>query len=316
MVLLLVGVLLIWFSLSKINLDLLQQELLTGDYFICIPVFAISMTGYGLRILRWNLMLKEMGEVCRKRSLYAALCMGYLVSFIVPRLGEVSRALILKKTDNIKVDFTLISIVIERILDTIVLFGLLLVAVIMNGNLLLAVFDFNRNSWRPLANTSSFYIVLLLVISAIVILLYVGIRKKVFHQLMQRYRNAIQGLRKAVLRIDFWIYTIGIWICYYLMTFLWFYLFDSSMHLTWKDAFLVMVVGSFGRSIPVQGGGMGAYHFIVSRTLVLMGLSLVTGNALAIVIHGAQAVLTFVTGTLGYLWMIYDLNKRKVKTVN
>jgi hypothetical protein len=112
-------------------------------------------------------------------------------------------------------------------------------------------------------------------------------------------------------RVKFLLLTFAIWTCYFLMTYLWLFTFSESKNLGMSAAFFVLVIGSIGRSIPIQGGGMGAYHFLVSQAFVLLGISLLTGNALAIIIHGAQAVFTFFTGIICFIWFLLQFKKHK-----
>ena len=257
------------------------------------------------------MMLNQMGENSRLVSLYAALCMGYTVSFVVPRLGEVSRALIIKKTDNVKVDFTLISIIAERLYDMLALFVLIIINFILYNQLFLKLISIDQLMNMLPTVGFWFWFVMLFILIIVILLFRFLARKNWWRALVSRYKPVVIGLKQSSFKIQFWILTVGIWFCYYLMTYLWFFLFDETSHLTWQNALLIMTVGSFGRSIPVQGGGMGAYHFIVSRAFVIMGLSLVTGNAMAIVIHGAQAIFTLVTGVLSYGWMLYDVKMKR-----
>lgn len=90
------------------------------------------------------------------------------------------------------------------------------------------------------------------------------------------------------------------------MTYLWFFIFPESATLTPYQAFIVMVLGTIARSLPIQAGSAGAYHYVVSQALLLMGIGLSTGNALAIVIHGFQTVVTLVLGFSSYLWLLYQ----------
>lgn len=107
----------------------------------------------------------------------------------------------------------------------------------------------------------------------------------------------------------FLLYTLTIWLCYFLMTFLWFYTFDETAVLGIKEAFVIMTVGSIGRSVPIQGGGMGAYHYLVSNAFAIFGISLLTGNAMAFVIHGAQLLLTFALGLVAWIWLLYKFER-------
>jgi uncharacterized membrane protein YbhN (UPF0104 family) len=147
-------------------------------------------------------------------------------------------------------------------------------------------------------------------VTVALILLYRILRQKSYIKnnltLLHKWMKQILKMEH---RMQFWGYTFLIWLCYFLMTYIWLYLFEESAKLTWANAFFVMAVGSIGRSIPIQGGGMGAYHFLVSHAFALFGLSLVTGNALAIVIHGAQMIFTLITGAACYIWFLVLLKK-------
>jgi uncharacterized membrane protein YbhN (UPF0104 family) len=82
-------------------------------------------------------------------------------------------------------------------------------------------------------------------------------------------------------------------------------MFEESSKLSAYDAFLVMVLGVVARSLPIQAGSAGAYHFVVGQALLFLGVSLGTGNALAIVIHGFQTIITLVLGFSAYFWLLY-----------
>lgn len=304
--LLLLGIILIWYALGKISFSDLNEKLKTGDYRVIFPVTLASLAGYLFRSLRMRMMLVSMGESCRRRSLYASLCMGYLVSFAIPRLGDLSRALTVKKTDQVKVDFALIAIVAERMADVVSLLVLTVVALILNRQFLFDFFGTVFNGPLLHDHPSYWFLGLLLVL---IPAMYFALRKKQDWLMMawKRYQPALRGLFKGTGLFWFWIYTALIWCCYFLMTWLWFFLFDATSHLTMGNAFLVMIVGSVGRSVPVQGGGMGVYHVLVGTTLTYFGLSVAFGNALALIIHGAQAVITLISGITSYIWMLSDL---------
>jgi len=304
-VFLIIGLLLLKVSFSKLNPEELMQTLMKGSFYVAIPVALISLTGYYFRIKRWKIFLDGMGQDAREKSLYAALCVGYLVSFAIPRLGELSRSLIIKRSDNIRIDFSLLSIVAERVVDTFTLFILLGLSLPLFPNNFFEVL----NTWLTSLNIPHWIVVLFwssLTVSIFGIFIFHSRIKKIF----LNYRPVYDGIIKSFKSPFFWIFTLLIWVCYFLMTWLWFWLYPETRLLSAGDALIVMLVGSFGRSMPVQGGGLGVYHFVVSRMLQLLGIGLLTGNAVAIIIHGAQAIITFVTGLISYLWLWYDENKK------
>jgi uncharacterized membrane protein YbhN (UPF0104 family) len=253
-------------------------------------------------------MLKAIQLKVPSNQLFASLCVGYLVNYAFPRLGEITRCLLLKRTARLPVDKTLITIIAERTFDTLCLLFLLSVALVAYADL--ASDFFIRQICIPLVQKFS---------SAINIILFIGVAIVLFVLLICRLRKfagnkiaskteewkiTFLNMLKIEQKFMFFLYTICIWCCYLLMTFLWFFIFDESSHLNLSDAFLVMIIGSIGRSIPIQGGGIGAYHFLVSQSLLLFGIPLLTGNALALIIHGAQSILTFITGVICYIWIL------------
>jgi uncharacterized membrane protein YbhN (UPF0104 family) len=154
----------------------------------------------------------------------------------------------------------------------------------------------------------------------IIIIVFALLLLGLVYMAMQKYKTQVGEWVQTILRKMFeliqmkdkgmfLLYTLLIWIGFYLMTYLWFFMFDSSSKLTAYDAFLVMVLGVVARTLPIQAGSAGAYHFVVSSALVLMGLNSATGNALAIIIHGFQTVFTIAFGFSAYLWLLYQKNE-------
>lgn len=307
--LLIVGCVLIYFSLRKINLHDLIATVQHGHFSIAIPVFAVSLLGYYIRSLRWKLLLDAEHNEVKVSYLFTALSMGYAVNIVTPRLGEVARCLVLKKSKGVRLEESGVSVVVERIVDIITLALVVLLAGLFQVNES-SVF-IKQHIWLPIsekihATPWGLFLVIAVGFTALFVIL---------HKLMKRWLYTRPFLQRAVMAIKniihleqkgrFILYTLLIWVCYFLMTYLWFNIFDETKYLGLSAAFILMAVGSIGRSVPIQGGGMGAYHFLVSNAFGLFGIGLVTGNAMAFVIHGAQIVFTFVLGILSWVWFLF-----------
>ena len=85
------------------------------------------------------------------------------------------------------------------------------------------------------------------------------------------------------------------------MTYFWFFVFEETSILSWGACLSILTIGTIGRSVPIQGGGMGAYHFLVTSVVVLYGLSETWGKDLATLIHAGQTLFTFAMGLVGLL---------------
>jgi glycosyltransferase 2 family protein len=314
--LLLLGIVLIYFSLVKINIAELIQTIKHAHFWIAGPVFAVSLFGYYIRSLRWKLLLESIGVHSSTPHLFAALSIGYAVNIATPRLGEVVRCLMLKKSDGVSLEQSGVSVVVERVIDIITLLLVILIASIIQVN---ASAQFIRQQiLTPIVNAlnhSSWGVLLIVIIG-------LGLLLLVFHKVAFRFMQTNTFVQRAWLALKnsihlqhkfrFLLYTLLIWLCYFLMTYLWFEIFDETQTLGLTAAFVLMAVGSIGRSVPIQGGGMGAYHYLVSNAFGLFGIGLVTGNAMAFVIHGAQIVFTFVLGVTCWIWILVKQKKDEI----
>jgi uncharacterized membrane protein YbhN (UPF0104 family) len=95
-------------------------------------------------------------------------------------------------------------------------------------------------------------------------------------------------------------HSIFIWTMYYLMVYICFLAMDVTAHLGPIVALSVLVMGSFGFVAPVQGG-VGAYHAIVTVTLVQYGLNEAAAKSFALVAHTFQTLVIVIVGSLSYL---------------
>lgn len=297
------GLILVYFTFRKVNINQIYLALKTGNYMVIIPVLLVSIAVYILRVLRWNLLFNTINIKVKKSSLFTALSIGYLVNFAVPRLGEITRAVILKRTNNVNANHSLSTIVFERLVDTICL-ALIFIAVIVSE------YFFNGQLINQFINFNQIGVINKLIILVVIVIAGIAIYKLTF-KLNNKAAKWVQELITTAFKLikvkkPFWflMYTIGIWLGFYLMTYLWFNMFNESAGLTFYQAYLVMFLGVVARSLPIQAGSAGAYHFVVATSLVFFGISIQIATTLSIVIHGFQSILTLFLGLCAYLWLL------------
>jgi len=119
----------------------------------------------------------------------------------------------------------------------------------------------------------------------------------------------LKEMLKMEQKLQFLLFTAGIWLGFYLMTYLWIYLFPDASNLGWYACFQVMVLGVMARTLPIHAGSAGAYHFVVSQAFILFGLNDGLAKSLALIIHGFQSVLTLILGTGSYIWLLIQERK-------
>jgi uncharacterized protein (TIRG00374 family) len=291
-------------SLHKLEIKQITETIYKGNFLLVIPVLFISIIVYFFRVLRWELLFRQINQDIPKSNLSIALCIGYLVNFAIPRLGEVTRCAILKKLNKTPINQSLTTVIFERTIDVITLLIISILAIILeyanHTSLLKSFINFDL---IPTNQVIGLLIAFATLIIFVVYLIYKTENK--VKTWLQGFWISIKMLAKIKSIFLFSIYTICIWICYFLMTYLWFFTFTESSNLSYYMAFQIMIVGSFVRSIPLQAGSAGAYHYGVSQAFILLGISSITANALAIIIHGFQTIFTFIIGSLAYMAFVY-----------
>lgn len=297
-----------------LDLDSLRQQVVTGNFSWFYLVMLVSLGVYIVRVLRWKLLLRAAGHPLNFWEGLSSLSIGYFVNFAVPRLGEVTRCLSLKNNNQLPFLSILGTVIIERVVDILSLFVFLLITLLlqfdqildfMKVNVFHPIYDnvilklFHERGWVLLTG-----ICLLLLM---VVLLYhfrkVLLQKipGLFRKFILSFQEGLTSIAKMEQKALFWFYTVLIWLGYYLMTYFWFFVFADHPNLGWGACLSIVAIGTVGRSVPIQGGGMGAYHFLVTQVVVLYGVSESFGKNLAVLIHGGQTFFTFLMGLFGLL---------------
>lgn len=276
-----------------------------------------------LRGNRWRIQLESIrvgDKPITRRETYDAYAICYLSNIAFPRSGEVVRCGLIGETRKASFEGALGTVVIERTWDLLCML-LAVVPLLFIGHFR----DFLvEKMFRPMAGSMQigwFWIVLIVlaVLVALVFLLRARrerlARSKAGAAFLKFFRGLADGI-KAAFKMDrkwaFFAYTLIIWVGYWLTSLWTIRAFPAADAMTGFDALFLMVVGSLGWVVPVQGG-FGAYHFIVSMTLVpVYGFDKSTGLIFATLSHESQIVQMLLCGLISLVsWAIY---RRKLKT--
>jgi uncharacterized membrane protein YbhN (UPF0104 family) len=93
----------------------------------------------------------------------------------------------------------------------------------------------------------------------------------------------------------FLLYSVGIWLSYYLHFYIAFYCFEYTAGLGPVAALVAFVVGCFAVLVPTPNGA-GPWHFVVKTVLVLYGVQDNDAAVFALIVHTLQTMLTVVLG--------------------
>lgn len=117
----------LYIVLRKIDYPELWHVLVDANYWWLIPGIAVYFVALWVRSWRWHYLLRPLKPI-RTNTLFPIVTMGYAGNNIFPaRAGEVIRAVVLKRHEDIAISASLATIIIERMFDGIVMLAFIFV---------------------------------------------------------------------------------------------------------------------------------------------------------------------------------------------
>jgi uncharacterized protein (TIRG00374 family) len=303
------GIFLIYYSynqFSEKDIQEIKKHFKNANYYYLNFSIFIAFLGSASRAYRWKYVLDHMGYKTSFANNFMAVSIGYLMNMTVPRSGEISRALVLKKYNNVPFDKGFGSIIAERIVDMVILLGLIIVAFFVQYDVL-KTFVLDK---VPLQN-----LILLLTIGFVLfitfILLYVYSKMK----FILKIKEKIAGLKEGILSIFHmkkkWSYlghTIFIWFSYIYMFYIGLLVISETNMLPLSAVITSFIVGSV--AIAFTNSGFGSYPFLMAKILLFYHISETAGSAFGWIIWTTQMLLLVFLGALSFL-LLPILNRSK-----
>jgi len=113
----------LYVALQKLNLQEIWNVIKAADFWWLIPSIAVYFIGVWARAWRWRYLLRPIKDIPTGK-LFPTVCIGYMGNNIYPiRAGELLRAYVLKKDENVAISASLATIIVERIFDGVVMLG-------------------------------------------------------------------------------------------------------------------------------------------------------------------------------------------------
>ena len=117
----LISVFFLSLALRGLNLTDFWQALRTANYIWLIPGVGIYFLGVWVRAWRWHYLLHPIKAIST-RKMFPPVAIGYMGNNIYPaRAGEILRAVVLRRSDQVPVSSSLATIIVERIFDGVVM---------------------------------------------------------------------------------------------------------------------------------------------------------------------------------------------------
>lgn len=316
-----IGFLLIWLVVKNLT-EKDKKEILdsfaNAKIGIILLIMLLGILSNVSRAIRWQIMIEPLGKKPRFLNTFMAVLIGYLANLAVPRLGEVTRCGVLNRYENLPIDSTFGTVVVERMMDTLLLMIVSIITIIWQYDLLsVYLIDAYHNYISPSQNTNNFNLKLALFLSLMTLIIAIFLfRKKIMQsKFAQKLANMLKGFSAGLKTITqlkkpflFIFHSIFIWLLYFIGIYIGFYALPETSTLGIGAAFAILFFGTFAY-ILVQGG-IGAYQIIVQNTLMIYGVTANVGYALGWIVWSSQT-LTIIIGGLVSLLILPHLNKQK-----
>ena len=307
---LLVGGFFLYFVFRDTHWNELFEKMSGANFnWLAIGVF-ISLLSHWIRAYRATLLYEAMHYKINTTNSFYAVLIGYMMNYIIPRAGEVSRCAALSKTDSMPVEKSLGSVVTERIVDMALLLLIL-------GSIFLLKFDllssFINDTLANNANASAtqtlnwkYLVPICIGIGSVILFIF---RKKLTNSkiylkllgLIQGFRDGLLSIRHVKNPLLFVLLSILIWLGYILMMYFCLFALESTASLGFIDCLVVFAIGTIGVVLPAPGAGAGTYHFFVMQSLLLFGVAKEDGIAYATLVHGLQMIVLLIIGAIASL---------------
>lgn len=269
---------------------------------------AVGIVANVLRSLRWRMLLAGTGICIRCRRAVELVFISYLINSVTPRLGELTRSLLVCRGDAAASTRAFGTVVVEKMADVVCLVLVVAAATVLRWQDTLELVHRLTFGLQTALPSYTIYI-----IAGCLVCLALGLTLPRVKHVRALFRNLWQGV-SAIARLErpwsFCGLCAAIWLCNFLQLYLLIPCYDALSSLGWADALYIFATASVGVLLPTPGG-VGPWHFAVVKTLTgLYGIPATVAKSFALVTHGLKTVLVMILGALAYITYYWELAAR------
>lgn len=318
------SLLIFWYVFKNQDIDSLMREIKNTNFTWVWLSLLIGLISHVSRAMRWNILIEPLGYKPKLRNTFSAVMIMYMSNYAIPRIGEVTRVSIMKKYEKIPFTELFGTVVVERAVDMLLLAICFLLVIFTQAPVLVQFIENNPESLHNinLLFENKWFLIGLGLLGLAVLFSAWKLRHKISHlgtykkikELILNFWTGIKTITQLERKWEFIFHSVFIYVLYFLMLYVVFFAFEATTHLSLLAGLTVFVMAGLGMVIPVPGG-IGAWHWLVTRTLFVYGVSIEpNGNAFALVSHTSTSLLLIGVGFIA-LVLLPILNKKyKPKT--
>lgn len=295
----LLGLLILYMIYDDFDFSRLWSDFQNMNLFWFLLSTFFGIMSHVIRGWRWKLSLAPLGYNPNTSVSVYAIFIAYAANLVIPRVGEVSRCVVLERNSSVPFAQSLGTVVSERLLDTVMVVLITLVAVALQWPVFVK-FVTSAGIASPAGGYSvSTWAVVLLSSVAFVVLLCLLLKKMAFWKKIRSFiAKFVEGLLSLTKMKNVWLFvleTVGIWFCYFMQFYLCFFCFEFTGGLSIAAGLLLFVAGSIAVVVPTPNGA-GPWHFAIISIMMLYGVSSADSEAFALIVHSTQTLLVAILG--------------------
>ena len=300
------GIILVWYSLSKISFKELLQYFKEADYFYIVLGLLFGLLSHLSRAYRWIFMIEPMGYSLRMSNSVMAVFAAYLVNYTIPRAGEIVRGTIISNYEGVPFEKGFGTIVAERIADLLVMMLIIMITLILEFEF---IYEFFSARFHPLNIILGITVLLVL---AILMLTFI---KRSTSKFATKIKSFVTGLIEGATTIfkmekkwAFIFHTLFIWGMYVLMFYITTFAIEETSNIPFTAILIGFISASF--SIAATNGGIGSYPVAVYLAFSMFSIAKEPSIAFGWIMWSSQTLMIIILGGLSLIYLpIY--NRRK-----
>jgi len=289
----LISIVFLILAFRNINLKEFSGALTQAHFIYIIFAFSIYLTSFLIRAVRWKIILRPVKNI-KFSSSFSVIMIAWMANNLLPaRLGEIIRAYVIGKKENISRSASFATIIIERILD-----GLTLILIFVLLTIFLQLPDWEKRIGLIAGAFfigSLLFLILMKTIKIhtakpvifIINLFPKKISEKIFY-IINRFAEGLDFFSMRKEQFQSIILSMFIW----LIEGITFYFIIKSLQLQipWYAAFQTLVIINLGILIPSSPGYIGTYHYFGILALSIFNVGKESALSFAIIIHALQYI--------------------------
>lgn len=303
---LVLGVALVWYSLSQISLEELLTYFKSANYAYISLGLLFGLLSHLSRAYRWKYMIEPMGYTLRLPNSIMAVFATYLVNYTIPRAGEITRATILTNYEGVPFEKGFGTIVAERIADMVVMLGIIIITLFLEFDFIYQFFSERFDPYKIIVGGIGAFVL------GVLFLLFIKSSKSKF---AVKIRSFVHGLVEGILSIfkmkhkwAFIFHTLFIWGMYILMFYVTTLAIPETSNLPLAAILIGFISASF--SIAATNGGIGSYPVAVYAAFSIFAIAKEPSIAFGWIMWSSQTFMIIILGGLSLIYLpIYNRTK-------